>query len=34
MFYKRWSIHTFLGTGKAFETFDSFRGATWVYSYG
>ncbi|MBG7629816.1 MAG: glyceraldehyde-3-phosphate dehydrogenase, partial [Bacteroidetes bacterium] len=32
--YKRWSIDTFVGSGKAFESFDSFGAATWVYSYG
>lgn len=32
--YKRWSIDTFAGTGKAFQNFDSFGDATWVYSYG
>jgi len=32
--YKRWSIDTFVGSGKAFESFDTFGSATWVYSYG
>jgi len=32
--YKRWSIDTFVGSGKAFESFDNFGDATWVYSYG
>jgi hypothetical protein len=32
--YKRWSVDVFTGTGKAFESFENFGSATWVYSYG
>jgi hypothetical protein len=32
--YKRWSIDTFVGTGKAFKSFETFGSAIWVYSYG
>lgn len=32
--YKRWSIDTFVGSGKAFENFETFGNTMWVYSYG
>lgn len=32
--YKRWSLNSFAGTGKAFTSFDQFGSATWVYNYG
>lgn len=32
--YRRWSIDVFTGTGKAFQSFQEFAPATWVYSYG
>jgi len=32
--YRRWSLVGFAGTGKAFDSFDEFNDADWVYSYG
>lgn len=32
--YKRWSLLGFTGTGKAFNQFNEFSDAKWVYSYG
>jgi hypothetical protein len=32
--YKRWSVVGFGGTGKAFDTWNTFKDADWVYSYG
>jgi hypothetical protein len=32
--YKRWKLDVFTGTGKAFESFQDFGQATWVYNYG
>jgi hypothetical protein len=34
LFYKRWSVDVFTGTGKAFPSFNEFDPATWVYNYG
>jgi hypothetical protein len=33
-FYRRWSIMLYGGTGKAFDEWQSFGSAEWVYSYG
>jgi hypothetical protein len=32
--YKRWSVDVFTGAGKAFESFQDFGQALWVYNYG
>ncbi len=32
--YKRWSLVALGGTGKAFDNFNDFSKATWVYNYG
>ena len=32
--YKRWPLNTFVGTGKAFTSFENFGSANWVYNYG
>ena len=32
--YKRWSLDVFAGTGKAFQSFNEFDNAEWVYNYG
>jgi hypothetical protein len=32
--YRRWSLVGFAGTGKAFDQFNEFSDAEWVYSYG
>ena len=32
--YKRWKVDVFTGTGKAFESFQDFGPAMWVYNYG
>ena len=31
---KRWSLDVFAGSGKAFQSFNEFEPATWVYNYG
>jgi len=33
-FYKRWSLMLYGGTGKAFDKWENFGPAEWVYSYG
>ncbi|MFD1293984.1 hypothetical protein ACFQ5N_09065 [Lutibacter holmesii] len=32
--YNRWSLNFFTGTGKAFQSFNEFNPAIWVYNYG